>query len=324
MRESQKMRLDIRLHQKIIDSIVMIQRWFRGILQRRKFVLFRSAAVTVQSFWRMCVAQKQFQQLRQARAAVRIQATWRMFVTRRWFLKMRVALVIVQAHIRGKLARVRFKKAFKQKLLKDRAKLKQTQSLPVHERSVDYPVEVQDMYVSRKLVGKKPQYNSLDIDMEAVAKGHVVYPATVMNRGSEENIHQGRSSSPPLITPITMTALNAEQHRHNQLQQQQQQHNMHSRREEDVLNKAENQFRSLMIATSGNNNNLMNNNEAFSNISSSPVSGTSRAKTRDDYHDYQNLKYSPYEKGSCAEDNVDRVTQMYDLMKAYTICTDNR
>ena len=58
MRESQKMRLDIALHTKIIDSIICIQRWFRSILQRRKYLMYRSAACTIQSYWRSHLSDK--------------------------------------------------------------------------------------------------------------------------------------------------------------------------------------------------------------------------------------------------------------------------
>lgn len=115
MRESQKMRLDVRLHTKIIDSIIRIQLWFRGILQRRKFTTHRSAAITIQSYWRMYVAQKQYQLKKsQLDAVILIQATWRMFVTRKWFNRLRKGVVIVQAHIRGKLSRINFNKAHRQ------------------------------------------------------------------------------------------------------------------------------------------------------------------------------------------------------------------
>lgn len=115
MRESQKMRLDVRLHTKIIDSIIRIQLWFRGMLQRRKFTTHRSAAITIQSYWRMYVAQKQYQSKKsRVDAVILIQATWRMFVTRKWFNRLRKGVVIVQAHIRGKLARISFNKAHRQ------------------------------------------------------------------------------------------------------------------------------------------------------------------------------------------------------------------
>lgn len=197
MRESQKTRLDMKLHKKIIESIVMIQRWFRGILQRRKFVLFRSAAITLQSFWRMCSAQKQYLCMRQERAAVLIQSTWRMVTARRWYQKLRLGAICVQSHIRGKLARARFKKNYKQKLMRDRSKLKQ-QSLPMNERSIDCPPELQDYYMGQRKASKP--HLSLDVESRRRVPERDIYK-------SSESIHR---YSPPLITPQLVTGYVAE------------------------------------------------------------------------------------------------------------------
>lgn len=56
MRESEKIRLDLRLHTRIIESIVSIQRWFRSLLERRKFNAHRAAAICIQSHWRRWLA----------------------------------------------------------------------------------------------------------------------------------------------------------------------------------------------------------------------------------------------------------------------------
>lgn len=162
MRENQKMRLDIRLHTKIIESIVCIQRWFRSILQRRKFLLQKQAAVTIQSNWRMCMAQKQvhFRRACFHGAAITVQASWRMFIARRNYVKLRDTVILLQAHIRGKMARARFQQSLKQKHMRERQKLRSTQSLPVHERSVDVIFEP-----VKRIRTPTPHY-SLDADIE--------------------------------------------------------------------------------------------------------------------------------------------------------------
>lgn len=137
MRESQKMRLDIRLHTKIIDSIVMIQRWFRCLLQRRKYTTLRSAAITIQSKWRLCMSNRQSTcQKAHTNAAIVIQSAWRMYITHKWYSQLIRGVIIVQAHIRGKLTRIQVQKTFariKQKQ-KERHKLRPTQSLPTNEK----------------------------------------------------------------------------------------------------------------------------------------------------------------------------------------------
>jgi myosin-9 len=162
MRENQKMRLDIKLHTKIIESIVCIQRWFRSILQRRKFLLQRQAVVTIQSSWRMCMAQKQVHFRRGCfhGAAITVQASWRMFIARRNYVKLRQTTILLQAHIRGKLARARYQQSLKQKHMRERQKLRSTQSLPVNERSVDVIFEP-----VKRIRTPTPHY-SLDADIE--------------------------------------------------------------------------------------------------------------------------------------------------------------
>lgn len=48
LRECEKLKLDYRLHQQIMASIVTIQRWFRTLLQRRQFLRITWATETLQ------------------------------------------------------------------------------------------------------------------------------------------------------------------------------------------------------------------------------------------------------------------------------------
>lgn len=139
MRETEKSRLDIRLHTRIIENIIKIQRWFRSLYQRRKFVAHRAAAICIQTYWRKYLDKRnsaQDQMDRRAAAATIIQSGWRMLVVHRWYTKLQQSTIIVQAHIRGRLARIRTREklARAQKLLKERHPLRPTQSLPANDR----------------------------------------------------------------------------------------------------------------------------------------------------------------------------------------------
>lgn len=48
MRECEKLKLDYRLHQQIMASIVILQRWFRVLIERRRFLRLREAVTTLQ------------------------------------------------------------------------------------------------------------------------------------------------------------------------------------------------------------------------------------------------------------------------------------
>ncbi|CAG9133168.1 unnamed protein product [Plutella xylostella] len=52
MRESEQTKLDYRLHQQIMASIITIQRWFRAALERRRFLALRRASQLLQAHCR--------------------------------------------------------------------------------------------------------------------------------------------------------------------------------------------------------------------------------------------------------------------------------
>jgi len=109
LRESEKIKLDIELHQQIITSITTIQKWFRACLERRKFLRLKNAVVQIQSFWRMISAQRLAQMLRaRAEAALHIQTAWRTYKQHSWFKKLKSSVITFQAYVRGHNARKRF------------------------------------------------------------------------------------------------------------------------------------------------------------------------------------------------------------------------
>lgn len=168
MRESQKMSLDYKLHTKIIESIISIQRWFKTKSQRDKFLSFRTAAIKIQSFWRMRIAQHKVYQLKlRTNAAIVIQSIFRMYRERKMYKKFLNGLVNLQAHIRGRAARIRFKRTHRQKVMKERYKLRPTQSLPLHDRTSE--PDAIDVEISRsypKLVQTVLNQSALDITGE--------------------------------------------------------------------------------------------------------------------------------------------------------------
>ncbi|KAL3279519.1 hypothetical protein HHI36_017028 [Cryptolaemus montrouzieri] len=98
LRETEKYKLDCKLHQQIMASIITLQRWFRACLERRKFLRIRTAIVTIQSYCRMYLVQRYFKRFS---AAIKIQKCWRGYKVRSWYEKFKIGLVIFQAHCRG-------------------------------------------------------------------------------------------------------------------------------------------------------------------------------------------------------------------------------
>ncbi|KAL0118455.1 hypothetical protein PUN28_009249 [Cardiocondyla obscurior] len=116
LRESEKIKLDIELHQQIITSITTIQKWFRACLERRKFLRLKNAIVQIQSFWRMVSAQRLAQVLRaRSEAALHIQTAWRAYKQHNWFKKLKSCVITFQAYVRGNNARKKLTELRKRK-----------------------------------------------------------------------------------------------------------------------------------------------------------------------------------------------------------------
>lgn len=208
MRESQKMCLDYKLHTKIIDSIIAIQRWFKSKSQREKFLSFRAAAIKIQTFWRMRLAQNKFYQLKvRTNAAILIQSMFRMYRARKMYKKLLNGLTILQAHIRGRAARIRFKRYHRQKAMKERYKLRPTQSLPLNDRMIEgndtidveisrsYPKLVQSVQSSLDLLGE-----NVNVDSPKKVLSTAEQDASLLNKAE----HQFRS----LMVSSKTSALN--------------------------------------------------------------------------------------------------------------------
>ncbi|CAB0036224.1 unnamed protein product [Trichogramma brassicae] len=107
LRESEKIKLDIELHQQIITSITTIQNWFRACLERRRFLRLRKAVITVQSAVRMWKAKKNYKAILKvkSKAVIRIQSQWRAYRQRRCYKKLREWTIRFQALSRGYLVR---------------------------------------------------------------------------------------------------------------------------------------------------------------------------------------------------------------------------
>ncbi|XP_018608120.1 unconventional myosin-IXAa isoform X2 [Scleropages formosus] len=84
------------------SAALYLQSAWRSYWERRRFLLWREAALVIQRSWRLCSD-------RRVVAACTIQAAWRGYKERDNYLKLRDSVVLLQAAGRGYLARKRFR-----------------------------------------------------------------------------------------------------------------------------------------------------------------------------------------------------------------------
>ncbi|NWQ81551.1 MYO9B protein, partial [Columbina picui] len=107
MKEAERQVLQDTLHKEVIRKIILLQSWLRMVLERRRFLRTRQAAIVLQACWRSrCVRMA----LQRNNAAVEIQSAWRRYRERKRYLEQRRRICLLQAMVRGHLQRRRFQK----------------------------------------------------------------------------------------------------------------------------------------------------------------------------------------------------------------------
>uniref|UniRef100_A0A803V141 Myosin IXB n=1 Tax=Ficedula albicollis TaxID=59894 RepID=A0A803V141_FICAL len=112
MKEAERQILQDTLHKEVIRKIILLQSWLRMVLERRRFLRLRQAAIVLQACWRSrCVRMA----LQRNNAAIEIQAAWRRHRQRKRFLQLRRRVCLLQALLRGHLQRNRYQKMLLEK-----------------------------------------------------------------------------------------------------------------------------------------------------------------------------------------------------------------
>nr|XP_008122430.1 PREDICTED: unconventional myosin-IXb [Anolis carolinensis] len=105
MKEEARQVLQDTLHKEVIHKIVVLQSWLRMVLERRRFLRTRQAALTLQACWRSYRTRRA---LERENAAVYIQSAWRGYRQRKSFRQRKRRICLLQALTRGRLQRKRF------------------------------------------------------------------------------------------------------------------------------------------------------------------------------------------------------------------------
>ncbi|NWI67565.1 MYO9B protein, partial [Todus mexicanus] len=107
MKEAERQILQDTLHKEVIRKIILLQSWLKMVLERRRFLRMRQAAIVLQACWR---SRSVRMALQRNNAAVYIQSAWRRYRERKSYLQQRRRICLLQAMVRGYLQRKRFQK----------------------------------------------------------------------------------------------------------------------------------------------------------------------------------------------------------------------
>ncbi|XP_008822855.1 unconventional myosin-IXb isoform X5 [Nannospalax galili] len=112
LKETERQALQETLHREVLHKILLLQSWFRMVLERRHFLQMKRAALTIQACWRSyCVRRA----LERTQAAVYLQAVWRGFLQRQAYRRQRHSIIRLQSLCRGHLQRRSFSRMLSHK-----------------------------------------------------------------------------------------------------------------------------------------------------------------------------------------------------------------
>ncbi|XP_072138219.1 unconventional myosin-IXAa isoform X1 [Mobula birostris] len=104
MKESERQRLQNMLHKEVLRRIILLQSWFRTVLERRQFLQMKRAIVVIQNYWQSYKMRQNLICTNSSvldAAATSIQAMWKSYSQRKMYLQMRDAAIVIQRCWRG-------------------------------------------------------------------------------------------------------------------------------------------------------------------------------------------------------------------------------
>nr|XP_021516299.1 unconventional myosin-IXb isoform X6 [Meriones unguiculatus] len=112
LKETERQALQERLHGEVLRRILLLQSWFRMVLERRHFLQMKNAALAIQACWRSYCVRRALERMQ---AAVYLQATWRGYVQRQAYHRQRHSIIRLQSLCRGHLQRRSFSRMVSEK-----------------------------------------------------------------------------------------------------------------------------------------------------------------------------------------------------------------
>ncbi|KAM7241702.1 hypothetical protein CapIbe_006173 [Capra ibex] len=112
LKETERQALQETLHREVVRKILLLQSWFRMVLERRHFLQTRRAAITIQACWRSYRVRRA---LERTQAAVFLQAAWRGYRQRAAYRRQRQSIIRLQSLCRGHLQRKSFSQMVEEK-----------------------------------------------------------------------------------------------------------------------------------------------------------------------------------------------------------------
>ncbi|VDP17628.1 unnamed protein product [Onchocerca flexuosa] len=101
------------LHEKLVNSAVMIQKIWKGYISRKKYQHIKESLLRIQLYTRAFLVYRRIKYLQMHRATICIQTAFRRYAAQRRYRLLRAVIIMIQTHYRASVVRQKLEKVFK-------------------------------------------------------------------------------------------------------------------------------------------------------------------------------------------------------------------
>uniref|UniRef100_A0A8C5QBR4 Myosin IXB n=1 Tax=Leptobrachium leishanense TaxID=445787 RepID=A0A8C5QBR4_9ANUR len=200
LKEPERQKLQDTLHQAVIKKIILLQSLFRMVVDQRNYLRMKTAAITIQAYWRSHCVRRALETSNNA--AVCIQALWRGYSQRQRYRRQVKAIKHLQALCKGYLQRKREKRVLLEQARKaeEQARLEEEQARLEEEQARKAEEQARKAEEQARLeeesVDKDSHPPSVDIEVSSLLKAASQPKApqivSINDGGSSEKISNSR------------------------------------------------------------------------------------------------------------------------------------
>ncbi|OZC07053.1 hypothetical protein X798_05945, partial [Onchocerca flexuosa] len=98
------------LHEKLVNSAVMIQKIWKGYISRKKYQHIKESLLRIQLYTRAFLVYRRIKYLQMHRATICIQTAFRRYAAQRRYRLLRAVIIMIQTHYRASVVRQKLEK----------------------------------------------------------------------------------------------------------------------------------------------------------------------------------------------------------------------
>lgn len=208
LKEQERQCLRDRLHQSVLQRIILLQRWIRAMLQRKRFLHLKYAAITIQRYWRH-YKKRWTEQEMQAKeetlyqAACIIQSWWKGYKARQDYQQIKESTVVIQTFWqkywrRRQRAAICIQTAWRSHVARRQYKCKRKHIITLQAACRGFIARRRVRSLKQEMPNHLIQENSLEDDNNAVFRSPLLSPDTDVSHW--EDISEQSHPNPPTTT----------------------------------------------------------------------------------------------------------------------------